>query len=169
MSRRRTWIVCERSGRWAAALRIAMARQQTGEAAPPRLREVRHLVELSEYVREHRHALCLIEVRSDTYDQTLAWLAEAVHRQPAGRFIALLDGDCCDGIESPNVGDTRRRDVIDALREAGALDVVQSPRHLRQVLALADRHWAQSAQHAAADSADQSLSNWVAELLPWQE
>lgn len=170
MNRQHAWVVCERSGRWAAALRIALARRPAYEVAPPRLREVRSLGELDEYVREHRRPLCLIEVRSDTFDQMLAWLADTARRQPAGRFVAVLaDDGSCDDIESPLSGDRRRHDVIDALREAGALEVAQSPRHMRQVLTLADRHWAESDQHTATDSAEQSLTEWVASRLPWQE
>src|SRR4051812_44000326 len=55
------WIVCEKSGRWTAALRTTFARDSEVEV-PPRLREVRTLEELSSHLNEHEHDLALIEV-----------------------------------------------------------------------------------------------------------
>ena len=73
------WIVCERSGRWAAAVRAARSADRLG-----RLRTFRAFMkcgnwsELRERLAERPDGLALVEAQRENFGDTLAWLAEAV-------------------------------------------------------------------------------------------
>src|SRR5690349_14290217 len=119
-----TWLISEESGRWAAALRVAFDRS-TNVAARPRLIELRNLTELVAQWNEPGADLVLIEVGAANAAQAL---------DVAGRwkslgmpFVALLQ----DRIEHLR--------LTDLLWEAGAAEIVRSPRDLRGLLGLHNR------------------------------
>ena len=71
------WIVCERSNRWAAALRLVLDGQNRVDGRRCRLREVRTLADLAASLSEGRMCLASVEVRPATLGAALAWLAKA--------------------------------------------------------------------------------------------
>lgn len=153
------WIVCERSGRWAAALRTALARRSPRDAAPQSLDEVRNLADLTTRLHEFPTSLALLEVTLKNLDATLAWLSETSRRSPHMRAAALLDHGFSDNLPV----------VATALREAGAAEVILSPRQLQPVLSLG-RHFTSKTRDAALPlTADQSIEKWAWGLLPWQD
>src|SRR4051812_20954516 len=81
------WIVCDESGHWAAALRVALARLPN--APKPRLYEVRTLIELSIHMDEHGGDLALIEVGNRNLAEVLQLLVR--HASQRVRFVALLE------------------------------------------------------------------------------
>lgn len=163
------WIVCERSGRWAATLRMALGRQTTASDPLPRLHEVRSLGELTARLDARPSSLGLIEVHYGNLGAALAWLAEAVRRCPQARFVALLDHSLVHFQET--MASSRhddRHNVRDALLEAGAADVAHSPRHLQGVLALGRRQAAFQSGHHVAPTEEESFEAWAWASLPWQ-
>jgi hypothetical protein len=153
------WIICERSSRWAAALRTALERQSTRDAATTPLDEVRNLADLSARLDEFPSSLVLVEVTLKNFDATLAWLAETIRRNPQVKAAVLLDHDFCGN----------QAEAAAALREAGAAEVVLSPRQLQPVLSLG-QHFASKTRAAAHSlAANQSIEKWAWSLLPWQD
>ena len=146
------WILCERDGSWAAALRVTAARAADGFAVIPRLAEVRSLEELAARLQIRSDGLAMIEVRRATLRPVLAWLAEARNRYSAARFVALIERQL------------DRQDVVDALLEAGSDDIACSPRHLQHLLSLAKQH----AAIRSAMSRHESMAAWARSELPWQ-
>jgi hypothetical protein len=152
------WIVCESTSRWAAALRLALDRDPQLRAGDVRLYETRLLKELTARLAERPDAFVAVEVREQNAGETLAWLAWATGRFGRARFVALVDRGMMSG----------RRDLDDALREAGALDVARSPRQLQQTVELFGRHAALSHRAAGILAANRPLEEQVWNLLPWQ-
>jgi hypothetical protein len=147
------WIVCETSGRWTAALRVALARQG-GAIGRSRTQEVRSLAELEVEADKATSPRVLVEVRPDNFGATLNWLFQCWQRNT--RAVALLGADLAPGL------------ATEALLEAGALAVVDSPRRIAAILDIARRlvvSQAQAKNHGSAESiADRA---WAA--LPWQD
>jgi hypothetical protein len=143
-------IVCERTSRWASALRMELA---SGEL-PHRLRELRHLAVLDAELDERPTALVAIEVRRGNFAELLAWLAAARTRHGRARFAALLDHSLA----------YYQGEVGDALVEAGIQAIVASPRRLEGVVAFGERH----AAAAAKTDQNTSLVSQVWAALPWQ-
>jgi hypothetical protein len=154
------WIVCERNGRWTAALRTAIARQDTPLTGNQPVHEVRSLPELSARVAERPGALALVEVHRINIAETLSWLAEAGLTYPGARFVALVDRHQSDG--------TAQSDMAGALLAAGAVGVADSPRRLQHVLSVGRRHFASQGRMPDGVSENQSLAEWAWGLLPWQ-
>jgi len=154
------WIVCERSGRWAAALRLAIARQRTSPIGKQPLHEVRSLQELAARLAERPRAVALVEVRRTNLAETLAWLAEAGPTYPKARFVVLVDREESDG----EVGSG----MTGVLLAAGAVGVADSPRRLQHVLAVGQRHFASQGRMPNGLGENQSLAEWAWALLPWQ-
>jgi hypothetical protein len=152
------WIVCERSGRWAAALRIAMAGQTSPLFGVRQLREVRSLEELTRTLEERRCALAFIEVRRANIGEALKWMADADLAYPGARCLALLDNEELDCAAQER--------IMDALRAAGAVEIAHSPRHLQPLLAIARRHAA--SQLSTPTDVGQPFAEWAWSLLPWQ-
>ncbi len=123
------WIVCERTSRWAAALRWALT---DGDAAP-RLRELRQLAELDTEIAARPGATVAIEVHRGNFAPVLAWLSRPCIHQQGARLAALVDRSLADDSES----------VVGALLEAGAVAIALSPRRLEEVLAM-ERYPAQT-------------------------
>jgi hypothetical protein len=59
--------------------------------------------------------------------------------------------------------------VASALLEAGFSDVAVSPRHLDNVLVIAERNWGRSAVNISESADNQPLLDWARSLLPWQD
>jgi hypothetical protein len=55
------------------------------------------------------------------------------------------------------------------LLEAGAVGVADSPRHLSDFLAIAERHRGLVAADSTSLARDQPLMEWAKSLLPWQD
>jgi hypothetical protein len=161
------WIVCEESGRWVAALRIAFARLAKTHTAP-RLYEVRSLGELSPHLDEHECDLTLIEVGRKNLTDVLQLLVRR-GSQP-GRFAALLDDTIPHRypvIATPDKSDTQ--EFADLLWEVGAAEVVESPRYLRGLLRLHSRLAAAHGPVTDGVGIVQSFGDWAWSTLPWQD
>ena len=148
-----SWLICEESGRWAAALRIAFDRSEH-ITSRPRLTEVRNLAELSNHPGERQADLVLVEVGTTSAAQTLEFAARLGARGTP--FAALLK----DALE--------RSRLADLLWEAGAVEVVSSPRDLRGLLERHGRSTAHSRAGLGESLDSQSLADWAWSLLPWQ-
>jgi hypothetical protein len=161
------WIVCEQSGRWTAALRTAFARLPKDQF-PPRLYEVRTVGELSKHLDEQGRDLALIEVGREN----LLGVAQLLVRRgtrPA-HFVALLE-DRIDQRHSAaaTLGELGAQSVVDLLWEAGAAEVVESPRQLNGLLALYDRLTAARGLIFSGPADRQSFAEWAWSTLPWQD
>jgi hypothetical protein len=163
------WILCETSSRWAAALRMALERHARPDECQHRLHETRSLVELSEYLPQRPGSLALIEVHRANLSDVLIWLTAHDGRCGQPRCVALLDRSLqADPWDAAALESDARQDVSDALREAGAVDVLVSPRHLEPLLELGRRHAASMAQQRPGDIAAPSLTARARASLPWQ-
>ena len=152
------WIVCERTGRWAAALRRAVMTSTANPAARQRLREVRTLDELSAILAEQLYPVVLIEVRPSNLASVLAWLPDARRSYQPMRCLALLE----------DFDRASRDDVAAALRAAGAVEICESPRQIQRVVAIGVRHHAALHSNTSGLDAHQSITDWAWHLLPWQ-
>jgi hypothetical protein len=162
-------LVCERTGRWAAALRVAVARQAGISSREPRIYETRSLEELAERLETRPLSLALLEVHLSTLGKLLSCLADHSRRFPRVRFVALLDDAlgiaASREIKQPSGSS---QDVVAALLEAGAVDFAHSPRRLQHVFALAERHAAIAADANRQPNPAQSIADWAWSQLPWQ-
>jgi hypothetical protein len=138
------WIICERSTRWAAALRMALSHQSGSPTGLTKLHEVRGLGELTDQLKLHAGSVVLIEVTPENLEATLTWLAATTSQATRLAAIALLDYRRTDnhvprwlGVDRQGSPSYRRDIVAAALREAGAMDVIDSLREIRPFL-----HWA---------------------------
>lgn len=152
------WVVCERSSRWAAALRAALARRAVSDDFTVDLHEVRNLDELTARLGTLPNTFAYIEVTSKNFEATLAWLAAAT-RNSEPRAVAMLDRDFADASE-----------VASVLREAGALEITCSPRQLQHVMQLG-RCCAEVPANGSGrkPAPGQSIDEWAWRLLPWQD
>ena len=161
------WVVCEKSGRWAAALRTTFERLPKGQSMP-RLHEVRTVEGLSTQLDAPGRHLALIEVGRNNLAEVLQLL---VRRGPRlAQFVALLE-DASDQSRSPAVidGEPSVKPVADLLWEMGAAEVVESPRQLGGLLALHDRLAAALSSNIDGVAERQSFVDWAWSTLPWQD
>lgn len=135
-------ILCEKSGRWAAALRRALAQQTIP------LAETRSLAECGEALRSAPASLVALEVTGGNLDAALGLLMRNLSLHPAARFVVLLD----EGAESVEM----------LLREAGAVEVLLTTRDAPRLAALALRHLALVPRQEAG------LREQIVERLPWK-
>jgi hypothetical protein len=155
--KRLNWIICERTNRWAAALRFELAAR--GDAlTKTSIHDVRSLEELSARLAGLEDRLALVEVTSANFEAALNWLAAANRSEIGLVTVALLDRSL--------PGD----EVASALREAGVMEIADSPRRLHHIIELG-RRAATHAQFASNSrpSSDQTLDEWAMSLLPWQD
>jgi hypothetical protein len=161
------WVVCEDSGRWAAALRIAFARPSKVQPTP-RLYEVRSLGELSVRLDEHESDLTLIEVGRKNLTDVLQLL---MRRGPQlGQFVALFEDTVPHRhsvITTP--GEPDSQEIADLLWEVGAAEVVKSSRQLCGLLGLHSRLAAARGPVTVGVGIGQSLADWAWSTLPWQD
>jgi len=144
------WVVCERTSRWASALRMSLA----ASGMPYRLREIRHLAELERELAERPACLAAIEFDRKNFAAAVALLPMIRKSFPGVRSVALLDRSLSSDFAA----------VRDAVVEGGVAAVAASPRRLDAILALGQRH------AAAAQTKDNTIP-LVARIwatLPWQ-
>ena len=103
---RSEWTICERSGRWAAAVRLASLRAKWPAAAMPRVFEVRQLVELEMRLDTQSSELVLVEVNRANFADMLPWLASRESTPSAGD-LGRLDRWRCRSPRRPRAA--RRR------------------------------------------------------------
>jgi hypothetical protein len=151
-------ILCERTERWAAAIRLAIVRQ--GMQPAPRIREVRSLTELEAQLSARPLSLALVEVTRTNIADVLRLVVDASERHPAARFAALLNGGLCESSEC-------RRAAVDALMEAGCCEFAASPRQLAGILRLARLHAARALETSRKRD-NLSIEAWAWATLPWQ-
>jgi hypothetical protein len=164
------WIVCERTRAWAAALRTSLAR--AGKAADGvTIHETRRLNQLTARLHETAADLALIEVTPENIDATLAWLADHQIQPSAAPVVALLDYAFTNTLRPSQPGDHETcLAVTDVLREAGAADVVLSPRELEPVVKLGMQRLPQKSPARLSRPADnESIEQWALHQLPWQD
>lgn len=152
------WIVCERTSRWAAALRLALERDGAKSGPHHRIRETRRLSELTAEVLERPACIAAIETHHDNFADVLEWLSTADLRFPAARSVVLVDR---------SIGLSERHETRIALREAGALEVVESPRQLGSLIELGRRP-APTSKNVAAIAENSPLVERIWASLPWQ-
>ena len=160
------WVVCEQSGRWSAALRVAAARWLKG-GPTLRLHEVRTLGELSSHLEEHGSDLALVEVGRENLTDVVQLL---MRRGPRlSQFVALLDEASPSRQAAAGISEPDTQPLADWLWELGALEVVESPRQLRGLLALHHRLAAARGPSMNGAAARESFAEWAWSTVPWQD
>lgn len=168
-SRGSSWLVCETTGRWAAALRLAIARreQDTSPKLPARhVRELRSLSELEAVLQQGSSPHAFVEVRRENLGAVLDLLSS--HRHEGVQFIGLLDDSV--GHDSSNnssiAGD--QAPIIDVLFEAGAIDVIRTPRQIGRLLVATSYQY--RGRSCLGDAArEYSITELAWNALPWQD
>ena len=137
-----TLVICEATGRWAAALRLALE----GQAA--RVVETRSLAECGERIAELSAALVAVELTPSNLDAVLDWLLSAERSFPESRIVMLADR----GLEEYEL----------LARELGAVHFTTSPRSLAELVPLVRAA-------GAARSTQQGLTEQILADLPWSD
>jgi hypothetical protein len=162
------WIVCEQSGHWAAAMRTEFARSPSVPFVP-RLLEVRSLTELTERLVEQENCLGLIEVRHVNLAEVLKLLSGAAARRPA-RFVALLDRSLRQSSRANSTPrDMHVNEIVDALWEAGAAEVIETPRHLSGLIAISKRVANADRPTSGRSVEGEPIEDWALSFIPWQD
>jgi hypothetical protein len=97
-------IVCEKTGRWAAAVKAARP--------AARLAEVRSLTQCQRELDASPRSIAAVEVTAENLEIALGWLVQVSRRYPDVRLVALL---------TPGLAAAES-----LLREAGAVEVLRS-------------------------------------------
>jgi hypothetical protein len=164
------YIVCESTGRWAAAMRVALARKRFSPdsfAVSPRIQEVRSLSQLEPAISTQDQALGFVEVRADNLGPVLDLLAKCQRRNV--RLVALLEGELDRKTSSTDSLPPTGTLSSDAVEEAGALAAIESPRQIALAIAFAERYFASHTRSAAPFSEQQSIADRAWAALPWQD
>jgi hypothetical protein len=135
-------IVCERSGKWAAALRPCLPVEIP-------LRQTRGLGECALELAAAPSSLLAVELNRENAAGVLSLLNTVGRRFPLAVALVLAER----GLESHEW----------LLREAGAVHFTTSPREADDVARLALRHFSRQAAPA------QSLATRIWDALPWSE
>lgn len=183
--RRISWVVCDRTGRWAAALRVAIARDgayRTDESNSHRIKEIQGLAELNESLDElgalrcasrlngrsllMRSPVVLVEVGEESLADVLEFFS-ARHGDNL-KFVAMMD-------ERLEKSTARVKTLIrkpdftsDVLFEAGVVDVLKSPRQIARLFPLAAR-LVQAGSCFGKTTGDDSIAEMAKLALPWQD
>ncbi|MCC7474891.1 MAG: hypothetical protein IT425_05810 [Pirellulales bacterium] len=137
---KRRWVVCESKGRLAAALHVAGLRHKRhmGPSAPPgRILQTRSLAELEAALATGEIELAVLEVTRESFHASLELLTRA-SRWPTP-IAVVLPADRFTTTDTVPETEETVAGVVDALREAGAAAVLETPRHLPRLLAIAGR------------------------------
>jgi len=138
------WIVCERNGRWAEALRNELADRDDI------VRETRLADELlAELDRSRTATVAVVELCHERLDAMLDLLAATARAGADVLSVAVAQHDLA-GCEM-------------LAREAGAAEFVTSPLQLPALVKVAARHHACAVQH------DAGLKERIWSVLPWPE
>lgn len=137
------FIVCEKTGKWAAAFRRAL---RSGE---PRVYETRTLHDMRDLLEAHPASFVALEAHAGNLAPLCRMLVDI--RQEFHRAAAIV---------VTQRGHSQCRWL---LREAGAAYVVDSPRRLSPLVQMARKHI------AAAPAAEPTLRDTLLRDLPWSE
>src|SRR5688500_5853901 len=110
-------IVCEKTGRWAAAVQAALPGL--------RLAEVRSLTQCQRELDASPQSIAAVEVAAESLEVILRWLVQMSSRYPDARLVALLVPE----LESAEA----------LLREAGVVEVLTSTIEAPQLAGMAAR------------------------------
>lgn len=135
-------IVCERTGRWAVALR-----RELGDAGV-RVWETRTPADCREELAHSPASFAVVELGANL-PKMLEWMTRQRRQFPATRFAV--------------VADRRYADREPIVREAGAVHFVSSPRRVGLLARMACRHLAQ------VPPPQQSLTERIWSSLPWND
>lgn len=135
------FILCEKSSRWAVAVRAAQPESTL------LIVQTRSLAQCEAALRESPASLVAVEVTAMALAAVLELIARAGRSFPAARFATLLDA----GLESAEP----------LLREAGACEVFCSTREAASLARLASRHV------ALAPHEEIGWREAIASRLPW--
>ncbi|SRR5258706_15866138 len=140
-------ILCEKYSRWAAAFRREL-RKPPHEAAI-KIMEVRSLAQCERELHASPHSMAAVEVIPQNLAAVCRSLRACSDLFPHVRFVALA----ARGMEPQEL----------TLREAGAIQVIFSPRSLASLRRMASRHLARAPQEGL------KLEEAIRNRLPWQE
>ncbi len=135
------FIVCEKTGSWAAALRWHQG------ARPLPLQETRSLIDARATLLKSPASILALEVTAANAEGVLRLMLEARRLCPDAREIVLLTNEV--GVFAP------------LFWESGAVFVVLSPRRLDRVVRLVERHL------AGQEAPELSTRERVWARLPW--
>jgi hypothetical protein len=135
------FLICERSGRWAVALR------GVGQPGDPRVWETRSPEDCWRELEASPHSIVAVEATIANVESLVRWMKRVESGFPRAHVIVLAQR----GLESGQW----------LLREAGARHVVFSPRDLRGVARMVRRHL------AAMPADDDSTRQRIWRQLPW--
>ncbi len=134
-------IVCERTGRWAVALRRELA------GSGVRVWETRTLADCRDELIASPASFVVVELGRGNVERLLRLLARQPRRFPAARIAVVADRSSAD------------HEWL--MREAGAVHFLSSPRQAGLLARLACRHLAQ------APAPSQGMAERIWASLPW--
>ena len=138
-------ILCERTPRWAGAFRREL--RKAPREVEFRIAEVRSFTQCERELAASPHSVAAIEMTSQNLHPALQALVEYRDRFPHVRLIALADRELAP------------HELL--VREAGAIQIVFSPRSLASSVRLIRRHLAR------APKKETTLEEAVWNKLPW--
>lgn len=140
------WIVCARTGKWAAAIRTGLDRC-VDRPRGQRVWETRNLEGCQQGLCRWPASLVAIEVTRTRFSTAIDWIAALEHGFPQARaaVFSQLDLPAADW----------------ALREAGAVCIARSLRELEPMIRLAIRHLQR------APTRDPGIAKRILAGLPW--
>ncbi len=134
-------IICEKSGRWQAALRRAAGSRQLA------ISEVRSHEQTERELADHPAAMVAIEIGSESLARVSSYLANWRTCFPGARFLLLAEPELAP--------------LDSALRDAGAVHILYSSRELAAAVRLIRRHLARAPRPAM------TLEESIWARLPW--
>lgn len=134
-------IVCEKTNRWATALRTALGR------SPLQVAESRSLAGCESALAEAPESLVAVEVTPANLDQAVDFVVHTGRRFPRALVVALLAEEA----------ESAER----LMQEAGAVDVIGSVLDVPRIARLARRHY------AAAPPPELDFHELVRQRMPW--
>jgi DNA-binding NtrC family response regulator len=135
-------IVCERKAVWATRLRSQLPREIA-------IRQLRVLGDVSAELELSPASLLVVEVTAENFAPVLELLADLGRAFPLARAVA--------------VGERNAAALREAMREAGAVDFVTSPRSADQIAGIVRRHLERAPRPRL------TLAARIWESLPWQD
>jgi hypothetical protein len=169
MYTRTSWLICEKTGRWAAAMRVALSRRSQPREQPlagSRIHEVRTFEAFNIALQESSFSIALVETTNDN----LAAVLDLLARSGQGScIVALLDESLFHDSRQKSRRSLDAALIANALSEAGASAIVRSPRHIADLLPLGIKCSASQRHFGAAGSEHVTFVDWARAALPWQD